>query len=86
MANCAFRDCCHNDKVYDPVKPYKQKILALIQETWETPYVSVTKDLYPVFRRKFIHLEVDHTNGIGTKESMSGRRGRSRQLRSMPWR
>ncbi len=53
--------------MYDPTKPYKRQILELIKQTWETPYVSVKKDVYSVLKRKFSYPEVDHTDGIGTK-------------------
>ncbi len=52
---------------YNPTKPYKNAVLKLIQETWHTPYISVQKGAYSIFRRKFNHPEVDHTDGIGTK-------------------
>jgi len=52
---------------YDPTKPYKSSILKIIQETWDTPHLSVQQGLYPIFQRKFSHPEVDHTDGIGTK-------------------
>ncbi|MEK9175682.1 MAG: AIR synthase related protein, partial [Patescibacteria group bacterium] len=53
--------------MYTPSKPYKQKIIDEIKKTWNTPYVTVTFNTYPIFRRKFSYLEVDHTDGIGTK-------------------
>lgn len=53
--------------MYDPTKPYKKQILELIKQTWETPYVSVKGDIYPIIERKFSYPEVDHTDGIGTK-------------------
>lgn len=53
--------------MYDPMKPYKEGIRRLIQETWQTPYLTIRGDLYPVFGRKFSFPEVDHTDGIGTK-------------------
>lgn len=53
--------------MYDPIKPYKKNILELIKKTWETPYVSVKDGIYPVIEKKFQHLEIDHTDGIGTK-------------------
>jgi len=53
--------------MYDPVKPYKKQILELIKRTWETPYVSIKEGAYPVIKKKFSYLEVDHTDGIGTK-------------------
>lgn len=52
---------------YNPTKPYKDKILKLIRQTWNTPYISVKQAIYPVFNRKFNYPEVDHTDGIGTK-------------------
>jgi len=53
--------------MYDPTKPYKKQILDLIEQTWETPFVSVTKNVYPIIKKKFDWLEIDHTDGIGTK-------------------
>lgn len=53
--------------MYDPTKPYKKQILELIKKTWETPYVSVKGDIYPIIERKFSYPEIDHTDGIGTK-------------------
>ena len=56
--------------MYEPTKPYKKQILEIIEQTWETPYVSVKKDredIYPTITRKFVGIEVDHTDGIGTK-------------------
>lgn len=53
--------------MYDPTKPYKHKILNLIEGTWNTPYVMVEKGLYPIIKKKFSFLEVQHTDGIGTK-------------------
>jgi phosphoribosylformylglycinamidine cyclo-ligase len=56
--------------MYDPTKPCKKDILELIKQTWETPYVSVKTDakgVYPIIKKKFSYLEVDHTDGIGTK-------------------
>lgn len=53
--------------MYDPTKPYKEQILELIKQTWETPYVSVVGDVYPIIKKKFSYPEVDHTDGIGTK-------------------
>lgn len=52
---------------YNPIKPYKDKILKLIKQTWNTPYISVQEGIYPIFNRKFNYPEVDHTDGIGTK-------------------
>lgn len=53
--------------MYKPSKPYKQKIIDEIQKTWNTPYVKVIFNTYPIFRKKFNFEEVDHTDGIGTK-------------------
>lgn len=53
--------------MYDPTKPYKKQILELISKTWETPFISVKKDIYPIFTRKIDFPEVDHTDGIGSK-------------------
>src|SRR3989344_797192 len=55
--------------MYNPTKPYKYKILKLIESTWDTPYVKVEKGLYPVIKKKFSALEISHTDGIGTKGS-----------------
>lgn len=53
--------------MYDPTKPYKKQIFKLISKTWKTPYISVKKDIYPIFTRKVDCPEVDHTDGIGSK-------------------
>ena len=53
--------------MYNPAKPYKHKILKLIESTWDTPYVRVTGGVYPLIKRKISFPEVDHTDGIGTK-------------------
>ncbi len=53
--------------MYNPTKPYKHTILKLIESTWHTPYVQVTKGLYPVIQKKFLYPEVQHTDGIGSK-------------------
>ncbi len=53
--------------MYNPIKPYKKEILSAIQSTWRTPYVNVHNGVYPVIRKKFSELEIDHTDGIGTK-------------------
>lgn len=42
-------------------------MLKLIQETWDTPYVKIEKNVYPVINKKFSHAEIDHTDGIGSK-------------------
>ena len=53
--------------MYNPTKPYKYQILKLIGSTWDTPYVKVQKGLYPIIKKKFSALEIQHTDGIGTK-------------------
>lgn len=53
--------------MYNPTKPYKQKILRLIESTWHTPHVKVTRGVYPIITKKFAFPEVHHTDGIGTK-------------------
>lgn len=53
--------------MYDPTKPYKHKILSLIESTWRSPHISVRRGLYPTFKKKFSYPEVQHTDGIGTK-------------------
>ena len=53
--------------MYEPIKPYKKKILELIRQTWETPHVSIKEGVYPIIEKKFSYPEVDHTDGIGTK-------------------
>src|SRR3990167_7170835 len=56
--------------MYNPVKPYKHEILKSIERTWRTPYVEVTRGVYPLIKKKFPYTkytEVDHTDGIGTK-------------------
>lgn len=53
--------------MYNPTKPYKHQILKLVESTWASPYVQMKRGLYPVIRKKFSGLEVQHTDGIGTK-------------------
>jgi len=53
--------------MYDSIKPYKKEILDLIKKTWNTPYVSIKEGTYPIIEKKFSFLEIDHTDGIGTK-------------------
>ena len=53
--------------MYESIKPYKKKILELVRKTWETPYVSIRDDIYPIIEKKFSYPEIDHTDGIGTK-------------------
>ncbi|MBI2676379.1 MAG: hypothetical protein HYX21_00280 [Candidatus Yanofskybacteria bacterium] len=53
--------------MYNPIKPYGNKIYEIIQKTWRTPYVFVSDGPYPIINKKFSLSEVDHTDGIGTK-------------------
>lgn len=53
--------------MYDPTKPYKHDIEKLISSTWKNPNITVKSDIYTIFRRKHSYLEVDHTDGIGSK-------------------
>ena len=53
--------------MYDPTKPYKNRILKIIESTWNTPYVKVSRGLYPIIEKKFSFPEIQHTDGIGTK-------------------
>ncbi len=53
--------------MYDPTKPYKKQIIKLISETWDNPYISIKKSIYPIITKKFNLPEVDHSDGIGTK-------------------
>ncbi len=64
---------------YNPQKPYKENIVDLIRETWETPYVSVKEGTYPVVKKKFSFPEMDHTDGIGTKGVYHWKRGTMRE-------
>ncbi len=53
--------------MYDPSKPYKNQILTLIKSTWRTPYVRIQSSVYPIITKRFSGLEVQHSDGIGTK-------------------
>ncbi len=53
--------------MYDPTKPYKRNILALIKKTWDSSPLTVTPGYNAIFQRNFSYPEVDHTDGIGTK-------------------
>lgn len=52
---------------YNPEKPYKNKVLNLIKETWDTPCLLLKEGTYAFFKKNFDYFEVDHTDGIGTK-------------------
>jgi phosphoribosylaminoimidazole (AIR) synthetase len=53
---------------YDPTKPYKHALKHIIRQTWDKcPYVEIADGYYPTFRRKHTGVEIDHTDGIGTK-------------------
>jgi phosphoribosylformylglycinamidine cyclo-ligase len=72
--------------MYDTTKPYKVQIQQAIRSTWETPYAKafvVKGSPYPFVERKnrvlwpaghrrpvISRIEVDHTDGIGTKGSI----------------
>jgi len=54
--------------MYDPTKPYKDQIISLIRDTWNTPYAKVIKGAYPLVQTTHDQpYEFDHTDGIGTK-------------------
>ena len=53
--------------MYKPSKPYKQKIINEIKKTWNSPYVKIDFNTYPIILKKFSCREIDHTDGIGTK-------------------
>jgi len=53
--------------MYNPSKPFKHEMLRLIQQTWNTPHVEVSSGIYPIVKKKFSYLEIDHTDGIGSK-------------------
>lgn len=48
-------------------EPVTEPTQEKIKETWRTPYLEITDDLYPVLKKKFTSPEVDSTDGIGTK-------------------
>lgn len=50
--------------MYNSTKPYKKRILKLIQKTWKTPYISVKNQMA---QKKFSFPEYCHSDGIGTK-------------------
>lgn len=50
--------------MYNPVKPYKKKILELIKKTQNTPYLVMEQGL---IWKKFVYPEFHHVDGIGTK-------------------
>lgn len=58
--------------MYDSTKPYKRRILKLIKQTWETPYVSVKNQ---IVKKKFSSPEYHHSDGIGTKGIYHWRKG-----------
>src|SRR3989344_5730240 len=61
--------------MYKPSKPYKQKIINEIRKTWNSPCLSIKFNTYPIFKIKISCLEVDHTDGIGTKGFYHWQRG-----------
>lgn len=50
--------------MYDPTKPYKEKIIKEIKTTWKTPYLSVKDSLVS---KRFTYPEYHHSDGIGSK-------------------
>lgn len=64
---------------YKPAKPYKHQIIDAIRKTWHTRYLSVSFNTYPVFKKRFSHPEVDHTDGIGTKGAYHWQAGTFRE-------
>ncbi len=61
--------------MYKPSKPYKQKIIDEIKKTWNSPYVKINFNTYPIIQKKFDYKEIDHTDGIGTKGFYHWQRG-----------
>lgn len=53
--------------MYDSTKPYKHQILKLIKSTWHTPHVRIRSGTYPIIVKRFSGLEIQHSDGIGTK-------------------
>lgn len=54
--------------MYDTTKPYKHAIKHIVQKTWaKCPYLDVHDGYYASFRRRHGGVEVDHTDGIGSK-------------------
>lgn len=53
--------------MYAPSKPYKTDIQKLIKNTWQVPGLTIQPGVYPISRSRVGGLEVDHTDGIGTK-------------------
>lgn len=56
--------------MYDTTKPYLSKVQQAIQSTWHTPYAEAMQLLgnsYPYVHVKTDKMQVDHTDGIGTK-------------------
>lgn len=53
--------------MYNPTKPIKETVLILIKSTWKSPYITIKENTYSIIKRRNNFLEVDHTDGIGTK-------------------
>src|SRR3989344_6175380 len=53
--------------MYDATKPYKHELVRLVAQTWDTPYLKITPGIYTHFEKKFRGVEIQHTDGIGTK-------------------
>ena len=43
--------------MYKPSKPYKQKIIDEIKKTWNSPYVKVDFNTYPIVQKKSAYLK-----------------------------
>ena len=53
--------------MYNPIKPFKHKILREIEKTWQVPGMRVARGLYPLILKEPSGTKVDHTDGLGTK-------------------
>jgi phosphoribosylformylglycinamidine cyclo-ligase len=55
--------------MYDPTKPNTDIVLAQMKRTWKSRWISVSDGPYPIITRTFPLqvVEIDHTDGIGTK-------------------
>lgn len=53
---------------YDATKPYKDRIRECVRRTWaDNPYVELHDGYYVSTRTKHRGLQIDHTDGLGTK-------------------
>jgi phosphoribosylformylglycinamidine cyclo-ligase len=54
--------------MYDPTKPNTSIVIEQMKRTWDARWCKVTDGPYPIIHRIFpSQMEVDHTDGIGTK-------------------